>query len=118
MPLDPGPRLGPFQIQSALGAGGMGEVYKARDSRLGRDVALKILPGSFASDPDRLTRFRREAQILASFNHPHIGGIYGFDEANGAQFLILELVDGETLANRLARGRLPLDETLAIARQI
>src|SRR2546422_275011 len=118
MALSVGARLGAYEILGALGAGGMGEVYKARDTKLGRDIALKILPESFASDPERLARFRREAQILASLNHPHIGGIYGFDEANGTQFLILELVDGETLASRLDRGRLPLDDTLTITRQI
>src|SRR5947208_16700078 len=95
----------------------MGEVYRAKDIKLGRDVALKILPPAFTSDPDRLARFRREAQVLASLNHPHIGAIYGLDEANGTQFLVLELVDGETLADRIKRGPLPIDEALAIAKQ-
>src|SRR5206468_11618116 len=97
MALAAGARLGPHEILSALGAGGMGEVYRARDLRLNRDVALKILPESFTHDPERLARFRREAQILAALNHPHIGAIYGLDDANGQQFLVLELVDGESL---------------------
>jgi Tol biopolymer transport system component len=118
MALAAGARLGPYEILSALGAGGMGEVYRARDTKLGRDIALKILPESFTHDPERLARFRREAQVLAALNHPHIGAIYGQDEANGEQFLVLELVDGATLADQLKRGALPLDEALAIAKQI
>src|SRR5258708_14825125 len=113
-----GARLGPYEIVSALGAGGMGEVYKARDSKLGREVALKILPETFTHDPERLARFGREAQLLAALNHPHIGAIYGLDEANGIQFLVLELIDGETLQDRIVKGRLTLDEALAIAKQI
>src|SRR5262245_11094181 len=116
--LVPGARLGQYEISRTIGAGGMGEVFKARDTRLGRDVALKILPDTFAGDPDRVARFRREAQVLASLNHPHIDAIYGLDEANGTHFLVLELVDGESLASRIARGRLPVDEALAIGRQI
>src|SRR5438046_1777687 len=96
----------------------MGEVWKARDSRLHREVALKCLPDAFAFDPDRLARFRREAQVLASLNHPLIGAIYGFEEADGVHALVLELVDGPTLADRIARGAIPLDEALPIARQI
>src|ERR1700716_4214872 len=96
----------------------MGEVYRATDTKLGRDVALKILPDTFTNDPERLARFRREAQVLASLNHPHIGAIYGLDEANSQQFLVLELVDGESLDKRIARGPIPLDEALAIAKQI
>src|SRR5262249_35939008 len=107
-----------YQVLSLLGAGGMGEVYRARDTKLGRDVALKILPGSFTHDPERVARFQREAHVLAALNHPHIGAIYGLDEAHGQQFLVLELVDGETLADRLKLGALPLDEALAIAKQI
>jgi serine/threonine-protein kinase len=118
MPLSSGTRLGPYEVVSLLGSGGMGEVYRARDTKLGRDVALKILPDSFTHDPERLARFRREAQVLASLNHPHIGAIYGLDEANGTQFLVLELVDGDSLSNRIARGPLPVDEALAIAKQI
>jgi serine/threonine-protein kinase len=96
----------------------MGEVYRSRDTKLNRDVALKILPGSFTHDPERLARFRREAQVLAALNHPHIGAIYGLDEANGEQFLVLELVDGESLDKRVARGQIPVDEALTIAGQI
>src|SRR5919198_2076896 len=118
MGLTSGSRLGPYEIQSPLGAGGMGEVYKAHDTKLGRDVALKILPETFIHDPDRVARFRREAQVLASLNHPHIGAIYGLEEANGSQFLVLELVEGGTLADRLKSGPLPVDEALTVARQI
>ncbi len=106
MALNVGTRLGAYEIVSAIGAGGMGEVYRAHDTKLGRDVALKILPESFVHDPDRVARFRREAQVLASLNHPHIAAIYGLEEANGSQFLILELVEGETLAKRLKAGPL------------
>jgi serine/threonine protein kinase len=98
MSLAPGTRLGPYEIIAAIGAGGMGEVYRARDPRIGRDVALKVLPEAFANDEDRLARFKREAQVLGSLNHPHIAAIYGIEE--GA--LILELVDGPTLADRIA----------------
>jgi eukaryotic-like serine/threonine-protein kinase len=118
MPLSAGTRLGPYEIISLLGAGGMGEVYRARDTKLGRDVALKILPDTVTHDPERLSRFRREAQVLAALNHPHIGAIYGFDEANGTQFLVLELVDGESLDKRIAHGPIAVDEALAIAKQI
>ena len=113
-----GTRLGPYEIQSALGAGGMGEVYRARDTKLNRDVALKILPEQFASDPDRLARFQREARVLASLNHPQIAAIYGIEETNGVQALVLELVDGPTLADRIARGPMAFEEALPIARQI
>src|SRR5216683_4209448 len=118
MPLCAGTRLGPYEIVSALGAGGMGEVYRAHDTKLGRDVALKILPDTFASDPERLARFQREAQVLASLNHPHIGAIYGLEESDGVRALVLELVEGPTLADRIAQGAIPLDEALPIARQI
>ena len=118
MTLVAGKKLGPYEIVAPLGAGGMGEVYRARDAKLGRDVALKILPDSVAQDAERVARFKREAQVLASLNHPHIAAIYGFDEAAGAQFLVLELVEGETLADRLKRGPIPVDETIVIARQI
>jgi eukaryotic-like serine/threonine-protein kinase len=113
-----GTRLGPYEILSSLGAGGMGEVYRARDGTLQRDVALKILPESFATDPERLARFRREAQVLASLNHPHIGAIYGFEESTGTHALVLELVEGPTLADRIAQGAVPVDDALPIARQI
>jgi eukaryotic-like serine/threonine-protein kinase len=118
MALAPGTRLGAYEIVSLLGQGGMGEVYRAKDTKLGRDVALKILPDAFTTDPDRLARFRREAQVLASLNHPHIGAIYGLDDANGQQFLVLELVDGESLDKRIARGKIPVDEALTIVKQI
>src|SRR5574338_517485 len=118
MSLAPGSRIGPYEVQVLLGAGGMGEVYRARDTRLGRDVALKTLPGSFTHDPERLARFRREAQMLAALNHPHIGAIYGFEEIDGRHVLVLELVEGETLAHRVARGPLPIDEALSIGQQI
>jgi len=99
MTLAPGARLGPYEIQSAIGAGGMGEVYRARDTKLGRDVALKVLPEAFALDPDRLARFQREAEVLASLNHPNIAAIYGLEDADGIRALVLELVEGPTLAH-------------------
>jgi eukaryotic-like serine/threonine-protein kinase len=116
--LTPGTRLGPYEILSALGAGGMGEVYCARDTKLGRDVALKVLPERFASDPDRMARFTREAQTLAALNHPNIAHIHGLEESGGVRALIMELVGGEDLARRLVRGPIPLDEALSVARQI
>jgi len=116
--LTPGRRLGTYEIVSTLGAGGMGEVYRARDTTLNRDVALKVLPELFALDPDRLARFKREAQVLASLNHPNIAAIYGFEGTAGAQALVLELVEGPTLADRIAQGPIPLAEALPIAKQI
>ncbi len=113
-----GTTIGPYEIRSALGAGGMGEVYRARDSKLGRDVALKILPPTLATDPDRIARFRREAQVLASLNHANIGAIHGLEELGTVPVLVLELVEGPTLADRLAHGPVPMDEAFAIARQI
>jgi serine/threonine protein kinase/Tol biopolymer transport system component len=110
--------MGPYQIIGLLGTGGMGEVFRARDSKLNREVALKLLPDAFAFDPDRLARFRREARALAALNHPHIGAIYGLEESDGRQALVLELVDGVTLAERIAGGPLPVRETLTLARQI
>jgi serine/threonine protein kinase len=118
MTIAAGSRLGPYEILSPLGAGGMGEVYKARDTRLDRTVAIKVLPEAFAADAERLVRFRREAKVLASLNHPHIAAIYGLEESGGIEAIVLELVEGETLAERLARGPLPPDEGLEIARQI
>jgi hypothetical protein len=118
MTLAPGARLGPYEIVAAIGAGGMGEVYRARDTRLNRDVAIKVLPEIFAQDPDRLARFKREAQVLASLSHPHIAGIYGFEEAAGISALVLELVEGPTLADLIADRPIPQDEALPIARQI
>jgi len=113
-----GQHLGVYEIRSLLGWGGMGEVYRAHDRRLGRDVAIKVLPRAFTSDPDRLARFEREARVLASLNHPHIAAIHGLEDSNGHAALVLELVEGETLAERLARGRTPLKQALAWARQI
>ena len=113
-----GRRLGAYQLHERIGIGGMGEVYRARDTKLGRDVAIKILPHHFTSDPDRLARFEREARVLASLNHPHIGAIYGLEDADGVRALVLELVNGDTLADRIARGPIPLKEMLTIARQI
>jgi Tol biopolymer transport system component len=112
------PAIGPYRVLSLLGAGGMGEVFRAHDSKLHRDVALKVLPRSFELDPDRLARFRREARVLASLNHPHIGAIYGLEESGGRQALVLELVEGPTLADRIGGGPLPPREALAIAGQI
>src|SRR5499427_22168 len=118
MTLRAGTRLGPYEIQSALGAGGMGEVYRARDGTLNRDVAIKVLPETVAQNAERLARFRREAQVLASLNHPHIAAIYGLEEARGQYALVLELVEGVTLADRLVSGSLPTSEALPLARQI
>ena len=118
MPLSAGTRLGSYEILSALGAGGMGEVYRARDTRLDRDVAIKILPEAFAADAERVARFQREAKVLASLNHPHIAAIYGLEDADGVKALVMELVEGEDLAQRMARGAIPLDEALPIAKQI
>jgi serine/threonine protein kinase/Tol biopolymer transport system component len=113
-----GRRIGSYRILSLLGAGGMGEVYRAHDTKLGRDVALKVVADAFLSDPDRLARFEREAQVLATLNHPHVGAIYGVEEADGVRGLVLELVEGVTLAERLAAGALPVRESLDVARQI
>src|SRR2546425_1027877 len=118
MALTSGTKLGPYEIVAPLGAGGMGEVYRARDTKLGRDVALKLLPPLFTTDADRVARFEREARLLASLNHPHIGAIYGFEDAGNVPALVLELVEGDTLDDRLRGGRLPLSEALAFAQQI
>src|SRR5499427_4417140 len=118
MALAPGTRIGGYETVSLLGAGGMGEVYRARDTKLNRDVALKILPETFTVDGDRIARFRREAQVLASLNHPNIAAIYGFEDSGQTHALVLELVDGPTLADRIAKGPIPLDEALPIAKQI
>ena len=115
--------FGTYELKTLLGSGGMGEVYRAHDTKLGRDVAIKVLPREFTNDPDRLARFEREARVLATLNHPHIGAIYGLEEADGHAGLVLELVEGETLAERIAARRvvacdIPLEEALTIARQI
>ena len=118
MPLEPGTTLGPYSVTAKIGEGGMGEVYQARDTKLDRDVALKVLPEAFTADPDRLARFEREAKVLASLNHPNIGSIYGLEEAEGVKALVLELVEGPTLADRIRQGPIPIDEALPIAKQI
>ena len=118
MALAPGTRLGAYEVVSAIGAGGMGEVYKARDTKLGRDVAVKILSGLFASDAERLARFVREAQTLASLNHPNIAAIFGVEDSSGVRALVMEFVEGEDLSVRITKGPLPLDEVLAVANQI
>jgi eukaryotic-like serine/threonine-protein kinase len=113
-----GTKIGPYEIQSLLGKGGMGEVYRARDAKLKREVAIKILPEEFSQDPDRVSRFQREAEVLASLTHSNIAAIHDLQEADGSRFLVLELVEGETLADLIARGPLPVDEALGIAKQI
>ena len=118
MSLEPGATLGSYEVTAKIGEGGMGEVYRARDTKLDRDVALKVLPEAFTADPDRLARFEREAKVLASLNHPNIGGIYGLEEAEGQKALVLELVEGPTLADRFTQGAIPIDQALPIARQI
>ena len=118
MSISSGSRVGPYEVQSLIGAGGMGEVYRALDTKLNRSVALKMLPASLDRDVERLSRFRREAQVLASLNHPHIAQIYGFEDSGGAHALVMELVEGPTLADRLAQGAMPIDEAVAVARQI
>ena len=118
MSLSPGTRLGHYDVTALLGEGGMGQVWQATDTQLNRQVALKILPDAFSADPDRLARFKREAQILASLNHPNIAAIYGIEEAEGTRALVLELVEGPTLADRISKGAIPLDEALPIAKQI
>ena len=118
MPLTVGSRLGHYDVTALIGEGGMGQVYQATDTKLNRQVALKILPEAFATDPDRLARFQREAQVLASLNHPNIAAIHGLEESDGTRALVLELVEGPTLADRIAQGAIPLDEALPIAKQI
>ncbi len=118
MPLSPGVRLGPYEILDAIGAGGMGEVYRARDNKLERDVALKVLPETFSSDAQRMARFGREAKVLASLGHPNIAMIYGLEDSGNTRALVMELVEGPTLANRIQCGAIPFDEALSIAKQI
>ena len=113
-----GQQLGSYKILSLLGAGGMGEVYRARDSRLDRDVALKVVPELFAQDVGLMSRFQREARVLASLNHPHIAAIYGLEESNDVRALVMELVEGPTLAERIAQGPILVDQALPIARQM
>src|SRR6516165_9679459 len=113
-----GTRLGSYELTALLGKGGMGEVYRARDAKLKREVAIKILPDEFSRDPARVSRFQREAEVLASLNHPNIGVIHDLQEADGTRFLVLELVEGSTLAERIQRGRIPFEEALSIAHQM
>ena len=113
-----GQRIGRYRVHVLLGRGGMGEVYRAHDTKLGRDVAIKVLPAAFTADPERVSRFDSEARMLAALNHPHIGSIYGLEDAGGVPALVLELVDGETLADRLQRGPLAPHDAFGIARQI
>jgi eukaryotic-like serine/threonine-protein kinase len=118
MPLAPGVRLGGYEIVAPLGAGAMGEVYRAHDTKLNRAVAIKVLAPRFASDPERLARFRREAKLLAALNHPNIAAVHTFEDAPEAQALVLELVEGQTLQDRIVKGSIPLAEALAIAKQL
>jgi serine/threonine protein kinase len=118
MAINPGTRLGSYEITGSLGAGGMGEVYRARDAKLGREVAIKTLPASLASDKERLARFEREAKLLASLNHAHIGAIYGLDEQAGALFIAMELIEGQSLEEKLKAGALPVEEALRLGLQI
>jgi len=118
MPLTVGTQLGSHEITGLLGRGGMGEVYRGRDRKLKRDVAIKILPEEFSRDPERVVRFQREAEVLASLNHPNIAAIYDLEEAEGIRFLVLELVEGETLAERIQRGPIRIEEALEIGKQI
>ena len=118
MSIRPGAQVGPYEIVCALGAGGMGEVYRARDPKLNRDVAIKVLPESFALDTDRLTRFTREARTLASLNHPNIAHIHGLEELGAGHALVMEMVEGEDLSTWIAGGPMPLADALPIARQV
>src|SRR2546427_11152439 len=112
MPLSAGERIGPYEILGPLGTGGMGEVYRARDTKLGRDVALKVLPEAFAQDAERMARFQREAQVLASLNHPNIAAIYGLEESGGVRALVMELVEGPTLAELLQKTKFEIRDSI------
>src|SRR5262245_6758970 len=118
MPLDAGSRLGPYEIVAPLGAGGMGEVYRARDARLGRDVAVKVLPQHLTANDGARARFEREARLVSGLSHPNIGALYDVGRENSTDYLVMELVEGETLAGRIARGPLPTTEVLRIGAQI
>src|SRR5262247_1181422 len=118
MSLQIGQTLGSYEITSLLGKGGMGEVYRARDLKLKREVAIKILPDEFSRDPNRVDRFQREAEVLASLNHPNIAQIYGLEESDNTRCIVMELAEGETLQERLKRGKIPIEEVLPIAKQI
>jgi eukaryotic-like serine/threonine-protein kinase len=118
MPLSPGDKLGHYEVLSLLGVGGMGEVYRANDTKLDRQVAIKVLPSALARDAERLARFQREAKVLASLDHPNIGHIHGLVDAEDSRALVLALIEGPTLADRIAAGPIPLDEAIAVAKQI
>ena len=118
MTIGPGTRLGPYEVSALIGEGGMGKVWRAHHRALNRDDAIKVLPDAFASDPERLARFQREAQVLASLNHPNIAHVYGFEQTDDVKALVMELVEGPTPADRITQGPIPLDEALPIARQI
>ncbi len=118
MALDPGSTLGHYEILSSLGAGGMGEVYRAKDTKLGREVAIKLLLEEVSADPDRLARFEREARVLASLNHNNIATLHGFEKEGDTSYLVMELVEGETLADRIKRGAIRVDEALPLFLQI
>ena len=118
MALTPGTRIGVYEITAQIGEGGMGQVYRATDTKLKRQVAIKILPPSLAADADRLARFQREAEVLASLNHPNVAAIYGLEDSAGMTALVMELVEGDDLSQRIARGAIPLNEALPIAKQI
>ena len=118
MALEVGSRIAHYDVTALIGEGGMGQVYQATNTKLKRQVALKILPEAFSADPERLARFQREAEVLASLNHPNIAAIHGLEESDGVRALVLELVEGPTLADRIKRGPIPLDEALPIAKQI
>ena len=118
MAIQSGTHLGPYEILSAIGAGGMGEVYRARDPKLGRDVAIKVLPEAFARDTERMARFQREAKVLASLNHPNIATIYGLEDSSSTRALVMELVEGPSLADRTKSGPIPIEEAVRIARQL
>src|SRR5262245_59618795 len=113
-----GKKIAHFEIAAHVGSGGMGDVYQAMDVKLGRDVAIKFLPEAFSRDAERVARFQREARVLAALNHPSIAGIYGVEEVDGSHFLVMEFVAGETIADRIGYGAIPLEEALAIAKQI
>jgi serine/threonine protein kinase len=118
MALNPGTRFGSYEVVALIGAGGMGEVYRARDTRLKREVAIKVLPDAFANDTERLARFQREAELLATLNHPNIGAVYGFEQSESANAIVLELIEGETLADRIQRVPIQVKTALGIAQQI
>src|SRR6202165_5378013 len=118
MALASGTKLGSYEVVAQIGAGGMGEVYQAHDTKLGRDVAIKVLPAEFINDPERLSRFQREARTLAALNHPNIATIHGLEQSDGVHYLVMELVPGQTLAERVSAGSLKIEEALKVAAQI